>query len=136
RQIWTRSKFLDVIRAAAFSPDGRTLAVAGWNNSYGGGFTHLLAADTGRLVRTLKGHTGSVCSVAYSPDGRLLAAASWDSTATLWDSATGQLLRTLLNPIVLNSLAFSPDGRRLATGDEDGAVKLWDPATGREILTL
>src|SRR4029077_11431239 len=47
------------------------------------------------LARTLAGHDGPVTGVAFSSDGRLLATAGGDSTARLWNPATGEHLRTL-----------------------------------------
>jgi hypothetical protein len=46
-----------------------------------------------RLVRTFIGHTAEVRAVAFSPDGKVLATTSFDSTARLWDTATGQTIR-------------------------------------------
>ncbi|RUM31433.1 MAG: hypothetical protein DSY42_02610, partial [Aquifex sp.] len=40
---------------------------------------------TGRLLKTLEGHGGSVYSVSFSPDGKLLASGSWDNTIKIWD---------------------------------------------------
>ena len=63
--------------------------------------------------------------MAFSPDGRLLATASGDRTARLWDSATGEPVRTLTGHTdAVYGVAFSPDGRLLATasGDRHGAA--------------
>jgi len=37
------------------------------------------------LIRTFKGHKGSVYSVAFSPAGRYALSGSWDNTLKLWD---------------------------------------------------
>src|SRR5262249_34867897 len=72
----------------AFSPDGALLATA-----CADGNARLWRADTGALVRTLRGHTDDVTSVAFSPDGRLLVTASRDHDARIWDVAPGRLVR-------------------------------------------
>jgi WD40 repeat protein len=82
---------------------------------------------SGREVRTLSGHTGTVNSVAFSPDGRLLASGSSDQTIKLWEVASGREVRTLSgHTYVVWSVAFSPDGRLLASGSGDITIKLWD----------
>ena len=89
------------------------------------------------LARTLTGHAGWVRGVAFSPDGRLLATASMDSTAKLWDPATGECVRTVTgHGAGLRGVAFSPDGRLLATASTDKTARLWDPATGKRLCTL
>jgi len=85
----------------------------------------------------LYGHWYPVYSVAFSPDGKTLASGSWDETIKLWDTATGEELRTLTgHTSYVSSVAFSPDGKILASASGDGTVRLWDAATGREIRRL
>lgn len=114
----------------AFSPAGRTLAVAADH------LVHLLDGGTGRAVRTLQGHRGGVLSVSFSPDGTLLASAGQDGVR-LWDAGTGREIRHLTgHHSWVTSVAFSPDGSRLATGSHDHTLRLWETATGSEGLPL
>jgi WD40 repeat protein len=54
----------------------------------------------------------------------------------LWDSASGQVLRTLGGDTDwISSVVFSPDGRMLASGNFH-ALKLWDVASGQLLRTL
>src|SRR5262249_37804177 len=59
-------------------------------------------------------HSGAVDSVAFSPDGSRVLSGSGDGTIKLWDTATGQLLRTFQShSYSVSSIAFSPDGGRV-----------------------
>jgi WD40 repeat protein len=73
----------EIVRAAAFSPDGATLATAGRE-----GRVKLWDLRTGRLTLVLKGHTATVTSLEFSPDGRTLYSSSWDGTTRIWRAAT------------------------------------------------
>jgi len=75
--------------------------------------------------------------VAWSPDGKWLATGSWDSTAKVWDAASGRELHVLRgHNDYISSVAWSPNDKRLATGSWDQTVKVWDAASGQELLTL
>jgi WD40 repeat protein/energy-coupling factor transporter ATP-binding protein EcfA2 len=90
-----------------------------------------------RHLISFKGHEDAVTSVALSPDGKTLVTGSNDSTAKLWDTATGKELATLKgHQKSITSVALSPDGVMLATGSEDKTVRLWEVASGKELTTL
>jgi WD40 repeat protein len=124
--------------AAALAPDGRLLAVGGYNLP-GRSWAHIHLIDIldGRIVRTLVGHNHDVTRLAFSPDGRSLISGSRDKTAIVWDVATGAA-RTVLKahngPVW--GVAFSPDGRRVATGSQDHTAFLWDANAGRALVRL
>ena len=85
----------------------------------------------------LGGHTNSVYGVSFSPDGKRLASASFDNTVKLWNTTTGEEIKTLKGHTdTVYGVSFSPDGKMLATASGDKTVKLWDTSTGKEIKTL
>ena len=89
--------------------------------------------DTGRLIRTLTGHTDDVTSVSFSPDGQILASGSY-GTIRLWDVDTGRLIRTLFGHTNrITRVLFSPDGQILASWSNVNTIRLWDVDTGRLI---
>ncbi len=67
------------VRSVAFSPDGRTLAAGGDDETVR--LWNVTDPDAATPVgEPLAGHTGLVHSVAFSPDGRTLASGSADDT--------------------------------------------------------
>ncbi len=135
---WTRATsttltgHAEFVISAAFSPDGRRIVTASWDNT-----ARVWDAETGRAIVTLTGHTRSLNSAAFSPDGRRIVTTSEDRTARLWDTETGRAIAIFTGHTdwVL-SAAFSPDGRRIATGSLDNTARLWDAETGRVIAIL
>ena len=126
--------------AAAFSPDGQTVAVMGILDVL------LWDVKTGENRGKLWGHLSNIVSIAFSPDGDTLATGGLDGKVLLWNYNKQERSRfkpkaTLIGytdqRIGVKHLTFSPDGQKLATGYRNGEVLLWDiPTTeSKTILT-
>jgi WD40 repeat protein len=130
------------IRHAAFSPDGRAIAVElnggqidVWEVASGQkrlSFNAQAKPDPSRVNGGIAVGGRLVVSnpvtLAFSPDGRLLAQAD-GNTARLWDLYTGKEAAAFdghRGPIA--GLAFAPEGRRLATSSADTTSLVWDAA--------
>jgi WD40 repeat protein len=80
---------------------------------------------------------GEVRSVAWSPDGQRLVTGSADSTARIWEVASGRSLHILRGHTgQVWSVAWSPEGDQVATGGADATVKVWQVSNDREPRTL
>jgi WD40 repeat protein len=117
----------DAIESVALSPDGKTLGIGTGN------YSRLWDLQTGQERVRLKGTAlgSNARSIAFSPDGKIFAVGGFPPWISLWDVATGKLLRTLQYGDQILSVAFSPDGKSLAAGSFLN-IKLWDVATGKE----
>ena len=84
------------------------------------------------LLHELRGHREPVRRMAWAPDGRRLASPSSDCTIRLWNTETGELLRTLQssNHITVYCASWSPDGQLIASGGEENSITLWNVDTG------
>ncbi|MFF9396758.1 WD40 repeat domain-containing protein [Streptomyces griseoluteus] len=122
----------------AFSPDGRTLAVADNNDD-----THGRVAPTVKLYgladpahpQRIAALPGEVWSLAFSPDRQLLTGGG-SKSLLLWDITDPRHPATLpRRPLSAGSIdsepTFRPDGRWLAVADSTGATRLWPVAHGQ-----
>jgi len=129
------------VASIAFSPDGNYLAVAGDSLPYHVDVVHLIDTKRWAIARTLPGSPCVCCATAFSADGKLLATAGghlwiaehrFTGEVTVWDVATGAVVRTLHSRGgALNFAAFSPDGTRFASGDVN--IEMWDVDTGAHV---
>ncbi|MDJ0774357.1 MAG: serine/threonine-protein kinase [Mastigocoleus sp. MO_167.B18] len=102
--------------------------------------------STGKLIRTLRGHTQSVTSIAITPSAAgsdtILVSGSADRTIKIWNLSTGKLVNTLKGHTQsITSLAINPNDRlsnnqTFASGSTDKTIKIWNLSTGELIRTL
>src|SRR5260370_752977 len=129
-----------LIYHVAFSPDGKLLATAGFDN-----LIKLWEWPSGKEVRTLTGHTGPVYCVAFHPNGSTLASGSLDKTIRLWNIADGKLIREIKGHTdIVDSIAFNQASRvasapgvvLLASGSSDKSIRIWNPDDSKEVKNL
>lgn len=129
--------------AVAVSPDGATVAAAGYFGPGLGddppyGDVRLYDFKTGRIRAVLKAAEYSTRAIAFSPDGNYLAAGGQDGFAYVWRkdeaSASGWTADKKLDADSwgLQRLVFVAGGR-LAGVTNDNGIRLWDVAAGAEI---
>ncbi|MFO0951577.1 MAG: WD40 repeat domain-containing protein [Isosphaeraceae bacterium] len=105
----------EIVRAVAFSQDGKTLALGGGNRPGEVGI-EIREADTGRLVRRF-GEGAWAHMLAWSPQQDRLVALCGGSS--VWDPSTGRTVRVLSAGPNQHFAALSRDGRRLAISHFD-----------------
>ncbi len=94
-------------------------------------------AKTGKPLRSLPGHVGSIRSLVFTSDGGRLISAGDDGLIRIWETENGRLLHTVKgHKKSIHALALSPDGCQLASAGGDGTIKIWEPAEGRLLRTL
>lgn len=126
------SEILDEVKAVAYSPDGRYLAIADQDCK-----VRVWCTQTHQQLWVGQDHQNSVLSVAFSPDSQSLASASADHTLKLWDTETGACRQTFIgHQSEICAVAFSPTQPYLASGSKDSTIKLWDIARGECQRTL
>ena len=123
----------DDVSSIAFSPDSRYLAI-GYFNAFAS--VQVFDVATGESVRTLP-VTGFTNSLVFSADGRYVLAGGGNTIATLWNLATGDLVRTFSGHTeAVTSVAISSDTHYILTGSADKTARLWDVTTGATLRSF
>ncbi|RHZ69153.1 hypothetical protein CDV55_102618 [Aspergillus turcosus] len=73
-----------------------------------------------------------VVSTAFSATGKQLAAGLSNGNIMIWNTVTGEYMRTLngQNDFEITAVAFSATGERVAAGSSDGDIMVWNMSPG------
>jgi WD40 repeat protein len=137
KPLWEQKAPAEWVQDAAYSPDGRWLALAcgdGSVPSETGGVT-LWEARTGAPIQKFPVGKGGALGVAFSPDSRWLASGCVDGIVRIWDTVgPAGRARELRGHIgMVSHVMFLPDGRLASAGGrywEFGEVQIWDLPRG------
>src|SRR5262249_39797996 len=121
----------DPVYAIAWSPDGKTIATASFDNS-----VRLWDAATRKEIKKYEGHSKMVLSIAIAPDGKHILSGSQDKSAKIWDWPVSGPLKTFAGqPAAVQALAVKPDGKQFVAAAGKSA-KVWDLASGAVVKDL
>ncbi|KAJ3100215.1 hypothetical protein HK100_004741, partial [Physocladia obscura] len=120
----------DYVNSIAISLDGKFIASGSSDNT-----VKIWDIQTGMVINTFEGHSGSVNSVSMSTD--IIVSGSEDNLIKIWDTETGVLNCTLEghNSPVL-AVSISANGLFIVSGSRDNTVKVWNAKTGLIHVTI
>ena len=116
----------------AFSPKGNMLASGSYDEAL-----FLWGVRKQRLMRSHPAHSDPIGGVDFVHDGTLIVSCSSDGLIRLWDTATGQCLRTLVHEdnAPVTSCCFVPNGKYILAWTLDSSIRLWNYVEGRVMKT-
>jgi len=132
RPRWDIHVVEDAVETLALSPDGRRIALGGWDPKI-----VVVDAETGETQARLSGHTDGVREVQWSPSGDAVISAGWDDVVRVWDVASeSQTLALRGHESNVEALAVAPDGRHIVSGADDRKLRVWDLERGQDHRVL
>ena len=124
----------EVVNAAAFTPDGRSVLAGGWDVDHPRDALNLWNVAAGGIQSTFKEQLAVVESVAVSPQGTSAVSADRDGKINFWKLRNGELLASLIDTGDGNGLAITaPEG--FFSGSED-AARLVSVVRGFEVYSV
>ncbi|OSD08495.1 dynein regulator [Trametes coccinea BRFM310] len=143
----------DWVRCVDPCEDGRLIATCSNDQT-----ARIIDPLTGETKMELRDHQHTVEVVVFAPissyaairelaglpstdrsnrPGAYVATGARDKTIKIWDTQTGQLLRTLQgHDNWVRSLVFHPSGKFLLSASDDKTIRVWELATGRCVKTV
>jgi len=97
----------------------------------------LINWQTGKVERTLQGHSKVVFCYEFSPDGKTLVTGGGDTYLIVWDVETGTEIKRLKgHRDLVFDVKFNSDGTQIISGSWDGTMFIWDILSGKMIQKI
>ena len=119
-EIW-KMKYYDYINSICVSPDSNCFL------TISGDSIAIWDLVTGKAVNVFKAHKETVLTACFSSDGKYILTGGGDKTVKLWNTFTGECLKSFFVDHQVNRICFTNDnsGFLIACNSERG-VELWD----------
>lgn len=125
----TRLSSPSTVISTAFSPNGKTLATAGYKSI-------ILWDVKGWVKKKTLIHDDWVNGIVFSPNGEYLASVD-GKLIKVWDHERQQVIARLdADSEWVGAIAFSPDSRIFATAGSEGKIKLWSTSNWQFIREI
>lgn len=121
----------EYVAAAAYSTDGKVLALGQGGETGGNGKIYLLETSSGKKLREMTGHQNGVTDLHFTADGKYVLSSGRDTLVKVWQASDGKLVKEVGKARGgqfkdwIHALALSADERWLAAADMAGAIQVW-----------
>lgn len=127
---------LSHVHDLAFSPDGKTLLVAGGAPAEHG-TVEIYSWPELKRIDSIKAHKDLTYRVAWSPDGSRWVSASGDGTCRVFAAATRKAETTYEgHSRAVLAVQFLPDGKTIVSAGVDQSLQLWEAESGKQVKNL
>ena len=129
-----------MVKAVAFTPDGRSVLSAGYDKTI-----RVWDMATGREIHCLRGHESQVNALAVTPDGRHAISGGrrlqrvvncTTRPFRMWELESGSMVRVFEGHSgLIDDVSVSPDGKLMASVSWDTSLRIWNLSTGEQVQT-
>ncbi len=129
----------DIVLSIAWHPSDEYIVSGGGCarselSQYGDYSVRIWDVATKKLLQSLRGHTGNVCSVGWDQRGENLVSGSMDGRVRIWTVKQEPELRQYHGyPEAVGSVSWDAQGKCLVSAGASYTVRIWEADSGREI---